>query len=644
MRSDRRALIVGIDDYEYLPLLPFALNDALRIENVLSSYPCQFGTILCGSEIKRNELRNKFRQLFTDADENAVLLFYYAGHGNTIDGGTYLITKGDAETEHQDGVHFGTLVEIVGDLRRPNQSVIFILDCCHAGALNVEGLKVDANNLQKNHVGSSIVLLAATEPNHKSYEADEYENGVFTHWVCQGLSGSAANNIGVVTPNSLFDYVSEAMKNSGAKQNPLYKVSVMGSNAELSKGHKPINSLNDNKLSTKMIEEIILETQQIIKKSTEMLKVWPASARDLQLMVSGVTQWHKDLVNKHSELNLNTDFQSLENDVSYLRAQLANRLDIGVQTSKGEITRKIGEGGFGIVYEVKADDGKTYAYKVYHANQLHEKSKVKAFQRGYNAMQVLKEHQRIVDVHDLTLAPLGFYMDYIEGYNLATWWHDNDLSEMLSVLIQIAQTLDYSHSHIRRVIHRDIKPENILISTKNEKHIPYLTDFDLSWYSMSTTYSSMGGQAVFGHYLYAAPEQINTPEDDSTRRSTTDIYSFGQLSYFVIKGKHPNSLAEHSRESLKQSLESWSFGGAASMFMEFYKKCTQQTPSNRYQSMLEVVDILIKIRSLVIDPDMNSELSPADFIKEMNFQFRGLIDNPQKSLLSISGRTHVDIS
>lgn len=641
MYSNRRALVIGIDNYKHLDSLPLALNDALRIYDTLSTYQCRFSVTLAGSEVTRLDIRKKFRELFEGADDDAVIVFYYAGHGNTVDGATYLITVGDAERENTEGFEFEALLQIVREKRKPNQSIIFILDCCHAGALNI-----DTNNLERNHAGSSTVLLAATEYNQNSYETSKYENGVFTHWICQGLLGSAANNEGIVTPNSLYDYVSSAMQSTGEKQIPVYKTAVIGSNVHLSRGHNPIENSKTDGLNSIILNNIKDETTRAIDRARELLSSWPIKAKEIQEIISNLINWHEMLKGRYFSLGNNKDFKSLEEDILYMSAQIASRLSTGVETHLGKIVRKIGEGGFGIVYEVMGYDNKSYAYKVYHANQLHDKAKVKAFKRGYNAMKILKDHPRIVDVHNLTLAPLGFYMDFIDGTNLADWWHENDLSTMLNVLIQIAQTLDFSHNHERKIIHRDIKPENILILKNDaDKEITsYLTDYDLSWYSMSTTYSAIGSSAVFGHYLYAAPEQINSPDDENNRRITTDIYSFGQLCYFVIQGRHPDSLSEHSKASLKERLKQWNSNEVAIKFMKFYEKSTQRTPSKRFQNMKEIVDTLAEIKGLISDPDLSKELPLDEFMKEINFLFNGITNIAKQEFLSVSGRTNISIT
>jgi hypothetical protein len=69
--------------------------------------------------------------------------------------------------------------------------------------------------------------------------------------------------------------------------------------------------------------------------------------------------------------------------------------------------------------------------------------------------------------------------------------------------------------------------------------------------------------AAMGHAFYAAPEQIQDPESGRSRDPRVDVYSFGQLLFFVMTGRDPkpfspeenaNSLAEHlGREGIRSS-------------------------------------------------------------------------------------------
>ena len=104
----------------------------------------------------------------------------------------------------------------------------------------------------------------------------------------------------------------------------------------------------------------------------------------------------------------------------------------------------------------------------------------------------LLEHPHIVKVHKYTQCPIGFYMDFVDGPNLRDFVGTvSEPADTLQILIKIAETLQ--HAHGRNVIHRDVKPENIVLTFDSESNIwvPYLTDFDLAWFSAATQLTRM---------------------------------------------------------------------------------------------------------------------------------------------------------
>ncbi|MBI1281703.1 MAG: protein kinase [Anaerolineaceae bacterium] len=650
MRTDRRALIVGIEEYTVLNKLNYAKNDALAINEALSEYNFQFGCeLLTNEEATVAAVRNQFRNLFSDADDDAIIIFFFAGHGVYIDGSTFLVTL-DKEDSIEDSLDLRRLIDIVTKYRKASQSCIFILDCCHSGALGLENMTVSLDAIQDAIVYSStsITLIASAEASKIAKESDEYRQGVFSHFLFDGLLGAAANNQGEITVSTLGEYVSKCMSEFHPDQKIVLKTTYVGQSPILGAGFTPRHQIEIAKLGEAQLQDITSKTVdrlKVIKRNLEYTheKIWIDKLHnETSRLLTELIQWRQGLENKYVELKTSKAIRVYDHDILRTQIELAN-ITTGIVLQDGIVEREIGMGGFGTVYEIDSIRGRREAYKVYHSNQMHDKDKLKAFKRGYNAMKKL-DHPNIVKVIKFTDAPIGFYMDYIEGSNFRDWWTD-DVTKILNLLHVIAQTVENAHEN--DVVHRDIKPENIIVASNPHNEtapIPYLTDFDLAWYSMATMYSDIESKtAVVGHYLYAAPEQYETPQADITKKPTADIYGFGQLCYFAVCNRDPERDGDQAKATLKARLEGWTSGEAAYLFMEMYGKATRRTPSQRYQKMREVSADILKIRNLIVDPDKNRILTTEEFIAELIFSIFGFQVSPSRAFVSISQRTQIHI-
>ena len=645
MRSNRRALIIGVQNYAILPLLKYARNDAELINAQLQEYNCQFSCLLLTNEqATAKSIRDSFRELFKDAADDAIIIFYFAGHGIVQDKATFLVTL-DVEDDPESGVSFDRLTQYVKSYIKESQSVIFILDCCHAGAMPVEEISIILNPvIDTVSRTSGITLLAATEETEKAYERDDIAQGVFTNFLFLGLSGAAANPDGKVTTSSLHDYMSKAMEVITHKQRLVYKTTIIGESPILAQGYSPQTYIHVSKLQPSKITEIesIFRSRinEVRRNSEGDRSAWfdryySEASNSISLLMEFMSKQEKI----YPEITAINEWKNYEQDLISIKTLLAD-IRTGIKIPSGTVIEEIGRGGFGTVYKVVMAGGSTQAYKVYHGAQLNEKMKVRAFVRGYNAMKELN-HPNIVQVYSNTQAPLGFFMQYIDGQNLRDWWND-DIPKLMSLLHIIAQTLEYAHS--KGVIHRDIKPENIIINVSNpDKPIPFLTDFDLAWYSMATVYSAISEYSAFGHYLYAAPEQFLHPGMPITQKPTTDVYGFGQLCYFAICGQDPTLDNQISISSLKDRLKSWGSLEPARDFLQLYSKCTEKRPDDRHQNMAEISNILLGIRNNILDPNTENIINRDVFISEVIFALFGFEVPPSQHFNSRSNRTSIDL-
>jgi serine/threonine protein kinase len=195
------------------------------------------------------------------------------------------------------------------------------------------------------------------------------------------------------------------------------------------------------------------------------------------------------------------------------------------------IERRIGSGGFGVVYE--AWDGR-----------LERPVAVKAIeQRGEAGRRVLREAQAAARLNHpgiVTLYELGeedgnalLVTELVEGSTLARLAHAGELSdrEIGEIGADLCEALDHAHS--RGVVHRDIKPQNVQVVEDSEPRAK-LMDFGVAHLADDAPLTALGD--VVGTLAYMAPEQA----EGKPAGPEADVYSLALTLYECWSGENPH--------------------------------------------------------------------------------------------------------
>ncbi len=641
----KRAVLVGIDAYPTEPLR-FCVDDATAVADLLRSHEYLFDVeCLLNADATRKNVRVALDALFaTPAD---VLLFYFAGHGTATDLGGYL------DSVDIDTLDEGVSLEVLrryAQVRLPaNSRLIYLLDCCHSGQASVRtsassSVRLRAEDFRREMAalgGSGRVLLAACQEHELSWEYAKYGHGAFTYHLLEGLCGYSADSAGEVTAMSLYEYVSRPFE-ATPHQKPVFSGDLVG-RLVLGSGFAPIGR---PAADLRILEACENEAEQLLcgfHSELTQLKSDPAfwraaGFRQATTSLEGILRWFDGKLSKTAGLAARSRFAALQKDLRLRQAELC-QLSPGTFTAEGEVVETIGHGNFGTVWRVRsARPGQPdLAYKVYHAQDLDNQEKVGRFERGFHAMERM-DHPRIVRVHRLTRSPYGYFMDYVPGSNFRRFVGTFDEpTDTLDLLITVAGTLNHAHS--RQVVHRDLKPENVLMTYETAKGwVPYLTDFDLAWFSTATQLT----KSALGATFYASPEQIDKPGSASARAKTTDMYSFGQLIYFAFCASDPP--LDGRVHALEARLRvGWS-QEAARRLVKLFATCVDHSPAKRPSDFRLIIDELVQIRSfLAHDPE--ARLASEMFVKEIAFSLLGLgaeVD-PQNAFVSLSGKLRIGV-
>jgi serine/threonine protein kinase len=117
-------------------------------------------------------------------------------------------------------------------------------------------------------------------------------------------------------------------------------------------------------------------------------------------------------------------------------------------------------------------------------------------------------------------------MEFVDGKTLESMEGGLPIGELLHLLEQTAEGLDYAHS--KGIVHRDIKPGNIMIAAGQAK----ITDFGVARFRHKD--STQAG-SLMGTPSYMSPEQVSGAETTGA----SDQYSLAVIAYQFLCGRKP---------------------------------------------------------------------------------------------------------
>ncbi|MCI5713029.1 MAG: Stk1 family PASTA domain-containing Ser/Thr kinase [Lachnospiraceae bacterium] len=262
-----------------------------------------------------------------------------------------------------------------------------------------------------------------------------------------------------------------------------------------------------------------------------------------------------------------------------------------------EIINKIGAGGMSDVYKAKDHVlGRFVAIKVLKTEFSEDINFVTKFHTEAQSAAGL-EHPNIVNIYDVGSEDGIHYivMEYIEGITLKTYIEKKghlSFKEAISIAIQVGRGIEAAHN--KNIVHRDIKPQNIMISTEGKVKV---TDFGIARAASSNTIHS----DVMGSVHYSSPEQARNGFIDGK----SDIYSLGIVMYEMVTGRVPfdgdTTVAVAIQHLQEEMVPPSVYAPDLPISLEkIILKCTQKSPSRRYQTM---GDLISDLKRALVNPN-----------------------------------------
>ncbi len=190
------AIVIGVNNYEFLQPLSFAQQDALAVKEFLEKeakfdrvfYLAEDALPVNGVSMKptRNNLRRVMRETFSrpfmgDGDN---FWFFFSGHGMRDGERDFLMPiDGDPDDVAETGISTAQVSEWLRGCGADN--VVMMLDACRSGGRK-DGKGI-GDETREGCRQTGVISLFSCGPNQFSYELPSYGQGAFTKVLLEGL-------------------------------------------------------------------------------------------------------------------------------------------------------------------------------------------------------------------------------------------------------------------------------------------------------------------------------------------------------------------------------------------------------------------------------------------------------------------------
>lgn len=257
-KPNLHVVAIGISKYQDTEMnLDYAAKDAKDLSNLLATHQGNYGQVftypfLNEKATKANILAVKEKLKKTQVDDKVVV--FVAGHGLLDEKLDYYIATHDVDFVNpaEKGLPYEALESLLDGI--PARKKLMLIDACHSGEVDKEEIELTANNQQSGTVkyrgfknkgaknigltnsfelmqelfndlrtGTGAMVISAASGVEFSYESPEWNNGVFTYSIMEGLktknADKDANN--EITVTELRDYaIKRVVELTNGKQNP----------------------------------------------------------------------------------------------------------------------------------------------------------------------------------------------------------------------------------------------------------------------------------------------------------------------------------------------------------------------------------------------------------------------------------------
>lgn len=221
------AMIIGIADYQDSRLnLKYTVNDAQGLYNILidpnyGGVPKENIQLLLNEQATATNIKKAGTWLRQRASEDDIVIIYYSGHGAPEEGKTFWVTyDADINDLNATALDNNDIADMLSRIR--SKRLITLLDSCYSEAtVNRTDRTRDITTKIpfEKFSGEGRVTISASDGQQKSLEIEEFQHGVFTYYLLEGLRGKADDNDDhVIDVTEIWGYVEYQVKEAAHKK------------------------------------------------------------------------------------------------------------------------------------------------------------------------------------------------------------------------------------------------------------------------------------------------------------------------------------------------------------------------------------------------------------------------------------------
>jgi serine/threonine protein kinase len=217
--------------------------------------------------------------------------------------------------------------------------------------------------------------------------------------------------------------------------------------------------------------------------------------------------------------------------------------DRGLVAGKYRLTRQLGRGGMGTVWEgVHETLGTRVAVKIIESDHVQSPESLRRFENEAHAAARLQS-KYVVEVYDHGVMADGrafIVMQYLQGEPLERRLERlGRLSprETARIVLQVCRAL--SKAHAVNIVHRDLKPDNVFLVWDEEDgaDIVKVVDFGIAKFTdLTSEAAGTHTGSLLGTPFYMSPEQARGLRSVDHR---SDLWSVGVIAFRCLVGRLP---------------------------------------------------------------------------------------------------------